>query len=98
MILTVITSYSIHYTKLYECLGKAAGMVKTLLGDEALRQRSFVQAHGTSTPQNRVTESHVLNEIALRIIRACKELGIRTVAVHSDADKDALHAKLADET
>jgi len=37
-------------------------------------------------------------EIALRIIRACKELGIRTVAVHSDADKDALHAKLADES
>jgi acetoacetyl-[acyl-carrier protein] synthase len=48
----------------YLCLGKAAGMVRTLLGDEALRQRSFVQAHGTSTPQNRVTESHVLNEIA----------------------------------
>jgi acetyl-CoA carboxylase biotin carboxylase subunit len=37
-------------------------------------------------------------EIALRIIRACKELGIRTVAVHSDVDKDALHAKLADES
>jgi acetyl-CoA carboxylase biotin carboxylase subunit len=37
-------------------------------------------------------------EIALRIIRACKELGIRTVAVHSDADKDALHAKIADES
>ncbi len=37
-------------------------------------------------------------EIALRIIRACKELGIRTVAVHSDADSDSLHAKLADES
>jgi len=37
-------------------------------------------------------------EIALRVIRACKELGIRTVAVHSDVDKDALHAKLADES
>ncbi len=48
----------------YLCLGKAAAMVRTLLGDDALRQRSFVQAHGTSTPQNRVTESHVLNEIA----------------------------------
>jgi acetyl-CoA carboxylase biotin carboxylase subunit len=37
-------------------------------------------------------------EIALRVIRACKEMGIRTVAVHSDVDKDALHAKLADES
>ncbi|BCR04691.1 acetyl-CoA carboxylase biotin carboxylase subunit [Desulfuromonas versatilis] len=37
-------------------------------------------------------------EIALRIIRACKELGIKTVAVHSDADREALHVKLADES
>ena len=37
-------------------------------------------------------------EIALRILRACKELGIKTVAVHSSADKDLKHVLLADET
>lgn len=36
-------------------------------------------------------------EIAVRIIRACRELGIKTVAVYSTADKNALHAKIADE-
>ena len=36
-------------------------------------------------------------EIAVRIIRACKDMGIKTVAIYSTADKDALHVEHADE-
>ncbi len=37
-------------------------------------------------------------EIAMRVVRACKELGIATVAVHSTADADAMHVRFADES
>src|SRR5579871_832412 len=37
-------------------------------------------------------------EIALRVHRACKEMGISTVAVHSEADRNAMHVRLADES
>jgi acetyl-CoA carboxylase biotin carboxylase subunit len=37
-------------------------------------------------------------EIAVRVIRACKEWGIPTVAVHSDVDSEAMHVRLADES
>ncbi len=48
----------------YITLGKAAALVREILGEEALRQRTFLHAHGTSTPKNRVTESHVLDRAA----------------------------------
>ena len=37
-------------------------------------------------------------EIAVRVIRACKEWGIQTVAIHSDVDRDSMHVRLADES
>ena len=37
-------------------------------------------------------------EIAVRVIRACKEWGIATVAIHSDVDSDSMHVRLADES
>ncbi|MRI34768.1 beta-ketoacyl synthase [Endozoicomonas sp. OPT23] len=48
----------------YLTVARAAALGRAILGEESLRQRSFVQAHGTGTPQNRVTESHILNETA----------------------------------
>lgn len=48
----------------YLTLWKAAALGEHLLGQRALQERSFIHAHGTGTPQNRVTESHVFNEVA----------------------------------
>ncbi len=48
----------------YITLAKACSLTRAILGEKSLQQRSCVQAHGTSTPQNRVTESHVLNQTA----------------------------------
>ncbi|MBD2858970.1 beta-ketoacyl synthase [Spongiibacter sp. KMU-158] len=48
----------------YLTVAKAVAEAAAILGDDAVRHRSLVQAHGTSTPQNRVTESHILNETA----------------------------------
>lgn len=48
----------------YLCFGKAVAAARAILGETAVRQRSFVMAHGSSTPQNRVTESLILDRIA----------------------------------
>ena len=48
----------------YLTMGKAMGMARSVLGEEGLRRRTYVQSHGTGTPQNRVTESCILNELA----------------------------------
>lgn len=48
----------------YITVAKAVASAKALLGEESIQQRSYIQAHGTSTPQNRVSESHILNETA----------------------------------
>lgn len=45
-------------------VARAAALGRAIAGEDALRYRSFVQAHGTGTPQNRVTESHILSETA----------------------------------
>ena len=48
----------------YLTMAKALATAEQIIGREGLRQRSFIQAHGTSTPQNRVTESHIMSLLA----------------------------------
>jgi len=48
----------------YVTVAKAMALSRAILGDAGLRHGTYVQAHGTGTPQNRVTESHILNELA----------------------------------
>jgi acetoacetyl-[acyl-carrier protein] synthase len=48
----------------YLSMAKAMGLARAILGDAGLRHGTHVQAHGTSTPQNRVTESHILSTLA----------------------------------
>lgn len=48
----------------YITVGKALGLARSIVGDDVVRNRSFIHAHGTGTPQNRVTESHILSEMA----------------------------------
>jgi acetoacetyl-[acyl-carrier protein] synthase len=48
----------------YICFGKAVAVAKSILGLEAVQRRSFIMAHGSSTPQNRITESIIFDRLA----------------------------------
>lgn len=48
----------------YITMAKAVAAARAMLGDEAVQSRSFIQAHGSSTPQNRVTESQIFDQVA----------------------------------
>ncbi|WP_110670502.1 beta-ketoacyl synthase [Salinicola halophilus] len=48
----------------YITLGKSVALARSILGDESVRQRSYLHAHGTSTPKNRTTESHIFDQVA----------------------------------
>lgn len=48
----------------YITMAKAVGLARTLVGDKAVKEQSFIQAHGSSTPQNRTTESKIFHEVA----------------------------------
>ena len=48
----------------YITMAKSVALAKNILGEQAVKERSFILAHGSSTPQNRVTESHIYHRIA----------------------------------
>ena len=48
----------------YISMAKATAATRNIIGEDGLKQRSYIQAHGTGTPQNRTTESHILSKVA----------------------------------
>ena len=48
----------------YVTMSKAVAAARAIVGDESIRERSYIQAHGSSTPQNRVTESMIFDKVA----------------------------------
>ncbi len=68
----------------YLTVAKALASGRSLLGEQAIQHGSFVQAHGTGTPQNRVTESHVLNTVAKHFgIEAWPVVAVKAFVGHS---------------
>ncbi|MCK0155089.1 beta-ketoacyl synthase [Alcanivorax sp. S6407] len=81
----------------YLTMGKAAALTRQLIGEKGLQQHSFVHAHGTGTPQNRVTESVILNRTAEAFgIQQWPVVGIKSYVGHSlgSAGGDQLAAAL----
>lgn len=81
----------------YLTMGKALGLAKSLLGEEAVQRQSFVQAHGSSTPQNRVTESRIFDQVARAFgIEAWPVAAVKAYLGHSlgPASGDQLAATL----
>ena len=64
----------------YLTMGKAVAEARRWFGENTVQQRSFVQAHGSSTPQNRVTESHIYAELARAF--SIKDWKITAVKAH----------------
>ena len=68
----------------YITFAKATALAKSILGEEKLKKNTYIQAHGTGTPQNRVTESHILNETAKAFgIKDWKVAAVKTYLGHS---------------
>ena len=81
----------------YLTLAKAVAGARSMLGEEAIQQRSWVQSHGSSTPQNRVTESAILDRVADAFgISAWPVTAIKSYVGHSlaPASGDQLAATL----
>ncbi|MDR2212740.1 MAG: beta-ketoacyl synthase [Pseudomonadales bacterium] len=74
----------------YLTMAKAAASTQAVVGEKALRERSFVQAHGTGTPQNRVTESAIFSEVARHFgIRNWPIAALKSYLGHSIASAGA---------
>ncbi|ETI61499.1 beta-ketoacyl synthase [Marinomonas profundimaris] len=81
----------------YLTMSKAMAYLQNIIGNDGLTQRTFIQAHGTSTPQNRITESHVLSKAAISFgASAMPVVAMKAFLGHSQgtAGGDQLHLSL----
>jgi len=74
----------------YVTLAKAVAAARAILGEDAVRNRSFIQAHGSSTPQNRTTETRVFDQVAAAFgIEAWPVTAMKAFVGHSLAPASA---------